>query len=416
MLIRAGNPRYGRLHRPGPLAISSPGNMSLLSIIVPTHERFRYAEKAVTALLDLSDEIEVVVSDTSEVDPWPKDLVACSGGRLKIVRPGNGISVVDNFNAALDAAAGDYVCFIGDDDIVTADAVTIARWASDSGVDAVQVTFPVLFYWPDYLHRSFPELYSGTLWVTRYSGKITPLDARKSLAYAAHRLGRGVYAMPRAYCGIVSRKLIATIVASEGRLFGGVSPDIYSAALIASYATTAVQIDFPIVIPGASGASTAGQSAAGGHRGALRDNDHIRPFRGLKWHPLVPEFYSVPTVWGFSLAKAVEKLPASDAPPLNWGRLYAQCLLYHQKYWHETWVAMSNYAGRYSWLRLTSMILRGFVAEFIWLAHKLSERASLRRRNSVSTRLGGMIDLAAVLVAIDAIKREGPPLLIDIPR
>ncbi|WP_374220708.1 hypothetical protein [Deefgea sp. CFH1-16] len=38
---------------------------------------------------------------------------------MKIVRPPNSISVVDNFNIALNAADGDYLVFIGDDDFVS---------------------------------------------------------------------------------------------------------------------------------------------------------------------------------------------------------------------------------------------------------------------------------------------------------
>src|SRR3546814_1908638 len=82
--------------------------------------------------------------------------------------------------------------------------------------------------------------------------------------------------MPRAYCGLISLTLIKRILADHDALFGGVSPDIYSAALISAHSVNALDIDFPAVIPGASGASTAGQSAAGRHVGALRDNDHIR--------------------------------------------------------------------------------------------------------------------------------------------
>src|SRR3546814_18230876 len=89
--------------------------------------------------------------------------------------------------------------------------------------------------------------------------------------------------MPRAYCGLISLTLIKRILADHDALFGGVSPDIYSAALISAHSVNALDIDFPAVIPGASGASKAGQSAAGRHVGVLRDNDHIRPFRNLIW-------------------------------------------------------------------------------------------------------------------------------------
>src|SRR3546814_8305017 len=91
--------------------------MPRVSVIIPTHERFRYAKETVAAILEMHEEIELIVSDTSEVDPWTS---AAPHPRLKVVRPGTGISVVDNFNTALSHATGDYVCFIGDDEIGSA--------------------------------------------------------------------------------------------------------------------------------------------------------------------------------------------------------------------------------------------------------------------------------------------------------
>src|SRR3546814_5068960 len=54
--------------------------------------------------------------------------------------------------------------------------------------------------------------------------------------------------MPRAYCGLISLTLIKRILADHDALFGGVSPDIYSAALISAHSVNALDIDFPAVI------------------------------------------------------------------------------------------------------------------------------------------------------------------------
>lgn len=379
--------------------------MPILSVIIPTHERFRYAQETIETILGMGDDIELVVSDTSAVDPWTS---VAPHPRLKVVRPGVGISVVDNFNTALSHATGDYVCFIGDDDLVAPDIVEIAKWAKDQDVDAVRFTFPVIFYWEDYVHRSNPEAYSGTLWVSRYSGSIRTLDTRHALREAAAKLGHGVLEMPRAYCGLVSRKLIDRILIDHGALFGGVSPDIFSAALIAAYSEKAVDIDFPAVIPGASGASTAGQSAAGRHVGGLRDNAHIRPFTHLVWHPLVPEFYSVPTVWGYSLVRALEQISATHPTLPNWGRLYVQCLLYHRGYWRLTLRAMTAYRRQASFLSLLMALMGGAVAELGWALGRIWRRLSVRASLTHDRRIDGVARIAtAASVALGLIE-EGP--------
>lgn len=363
--------------------------MPLLSLVIPTHERFRYARETVSAILEMIDDIEVIVSDTSAADAWAQTDIAQARGRLKIVRPGTGISVVDNFNAAVAQAAGDFVCFIGDDDLVTPAIVDIARWAAANDVDAVRLSFPVLFYWADYQHRAQPKAYAGTIWASRYTGAVSPLDPRAALHLASTQLGRGVFNMPRAYCGLVARSLVTRVIERHGALFGGVSPDIYSAALLAAEARHAVEIDFPAIVPGASGASTAGQSAAGRHVGGLRDNDHIRPFRNLVWHPFVPEFYSVPTVWSYSLVRALERIEGCDVEAAGWGRLYAQCLLYHRAYRRETLQAMRAYAQATSSASLVVKVARGLAAEAIWAAGRLRHRWSVQRTTTNDERVEG---------------------------
>lgn len=351
--------------------------MPVLSILVPTHERARYALPTVETLLARSRDAEIIVCDTSEVDAF-RDLSRKwqSSGRLKIIRPGSGLSVVGNFNAALAEATGDYLCFIGDDDLIADDLEEIAAWAGREKFETVGFSFPVQYYWPDYMHRREPERYSATLWYRPFSAAITGLDAKAAVRLAMARPGLGVFDMARAYCGLVSRDLIQRVQEQHGPLFGGVSPDIYSAVLLSAESRSSVHLDYPGVTPGASGASTAGKSAAGTHVGPLRENAHISAFGPFDWHPLVPEFYSVPTVWSYSLIRAVEAVGSADVnlDRVNLGRLYARCLLYYPAYRSLTWQAMKRYVETYSALRLVTGLLRGGAGEFLWLLQKLRQR------------------------------------------
>lgn len=382
--------------------------MPVLSVVIPTHERFRYARYTVDAVLRMSDDIEVVVSDTSTKDAWSDAGLYGSSDRLKIVRPPTGISVVDNFNIALGHATGDFICFIGDDDLVTPDVIQIVRRAAAEGVDAIRFAFPVLFYWHDYAHKALPEAYAGTIWASDYAASIRPLDTKRSLNNALAQLGRGVFDMPRIYCGIIARSLIDRVIERHGALFGGVSPDIYSAALLSAHATRVIDLDFPAVIPGASGASTAGQSAAGKHVGALRDNDHIRPFKNLVWHALVPEFYSVPTVWSYSFVRALEQIDEDLVLRANWGRLYAQCLMYHRRYRSETLTAMRAYARRTSPAALMAAVSKGIAAETVWAAKQVGKRLSVRHGTTKDLRFAGADDVDSALAIIGEVVAKGP--------
>lgn len=303
----------------------------LVSVIIPTHNRPDCAVSTIRAVLAAGDCLEVIVSDTSEKDNISPAFSQETLPRLKLLRPGHALSVVDNFNLAMAAASGEYLVFIGDDDLVAPQIAEVACWAKDQGVDAIGFTFPALYYWPNFASTTRWKAAGSTLVVNGFSGKAAPFDAKEKLAEALQNMGAGVLDMPRAYAGMVSRQLVQRIVAKHGALFGGVSPDIYSAALISLECSKAYRIDYPIVIPGASGGSTSGHSARGKHVGGLRDNAHIGAFKNLVWDERVPEYYSVPTVWGYSLLKAIEDKPQWLART-DFSRLYIKCLISDPQY------------------------------------------------------------------------------------
>lgn len=379
--------------------------MPLLSVIVPTHNRAKYALPTVRSLLALSERIEVVVSDTSSDDVL-QDAIAQlpAAHRVNLVRPPTGVSVVDNFNAALAAATGDYLVFIGDDDLVTSAAIHIAEWAKRTGVDAVSVAFPANYYWPDFQHRLRGDFYAGTLRIDDFSGCISEHDAQRALTDAAESLGNGVMTMPRAYAGMISLELANRIRQRHGELFGGVSPDIYSAALISSECRRCMRIDYPIVVPGNSGASTSGQSASGGHLGGLRDNAHIGAFKNLVWDELIPEFYSVPTVWGFSLLKALEKLGRQESA--NLANLYVRALLFHRHYAAFTKASIRTWAHQRGWLHVVPRMLAAAAGEAGWVFRKVFSMARVTASGKAPPQLSGLADTVEASVRIEALLQE----------
>lgn len=343
--------------------------MTIISVIIPTHNRAKYAIPTIKSVLEISGELEVVVTDTSD-----KDEISCAfpdvDGRLKIIRPGEKLNVVENFELGIKNSCGDYLIFIGDDDLVVDWIVELAYWAKNNRVDALKTTLPAHYYWPDFKHKRRGDHYSGTVHINKFTGSIREIDAVAAMEAAADDLGGGVLLMPRAYVGIVSRDLVDGIVKKYGNFFGGVSPDIYSAALISKEARCCIELDYPVIVPGSSGASTAGQSASGGHVGGLRDNAHIGAFKDLTWDPLVPEFYSVPTVWSYSFIKALEKIDGG-IELANFPRLYVRCLLYHRAYRKQTIESIKFFQKNNGKYNTIVMIFKSFLREIIWIIKRI---------------------------------------------
>lgn len=356
--------------------------MPLLSVIIPTHNRAHCAISAIKSTLSISDDIQVVVSDSSDIDlitPEFKDWN--DPKRLKFVRHNEPISVVDNFNSALQAADGEYLLFIGDDDFVSSEVVSLAQWAKANDVDSLKFSFPALYYWPNFKHATRGDVYAGTLHIAPFTGKISAHNAQDALTYALNNFGGGVFEMPRAYAGMLSSTLAKKIIGKYGSLFGGVSPDIYSSALISTEASNCMHIDFPIIIPGASGQSTTGQSAVGGHRGELRANPHISAFKNLIWDDRIPEFYSVPTVWSFSLLKAVEEIAKQNENRVitpNFGRLILKCLAYHPDEMENTLVSFRILREKYGSAFILWQLTSALFSEFAWGIGRIKNRIVAR--------------------------------------
>ncbi|MDM8355011.1 glycosyltransferase [Pandoraea communis] len=374
--------------------------MAKLSIIVPTHDRAQYAVPTIRYLLDTCHDAEIVVADSSEEDKLTDGLNDHPRfSQVRLLRPEKRpMSVVDNFNFGLRHSTGDYLVFLGDDDFVMPIVGDVCDWMQSNDIDVVKFTFPALYFWPDFQHKRLAGSLGGTLHLAPFTGKASIYDPRKALAEALDNFGGGVMDMPRAYAGMVSRQLVQRIANEYGDLFGGVSPDIYSSALISMCSSKCVYLDYPVLIPGASSASTAGQSANGQHIGKLRENAHIAPFTDLVWDARIPEFYSVPTVWSFSLLKAVEKL-GIKMDRVNFMRLYLKCYLYHADYRSVTREAF-RHSRENGFLRnaMVSCAI-ALLRESRWVFGKIVDRIARRFKAS-------KIDVLVDVQDLNAARRE----------
>jgi hypothetical protein len=199
---------------------------------------------------------------------------------------------------------------------------------------------------------------------------------------------------------MLSKRLVARIEQRHGHLFGGVSPDIYSATLIAAHAEKAVIVDYPFVIPGASPSSTAGQGAERSDRGALRANDHISRFgSALKWDDAIPEFYSPHTVWAYSLCKALEQVPELGIRP-GYGRLYATCLLYYKGQRGAVGRAIAHLARRKGWLPVIGQLAQGLLAEAFFLLRRVASKLRNPRAGGGARKIGPNDTISAAYTAL----------------
>ena len=99
--------------------------MSLVSIIVPVYGVEQYLPECVESLLRQTHrELEIILVDDASPDNCPRlcDRYAAQDSRVRAVHKPNG-GAASARNAGLDAATGDYICFVDGDDWVDPDYV-----------------------------------------------------------------------------------------------------------------------------------------------------------------------------------------------------------------------------------------------------------------------------------------------------
>lgn len=351
----------------------------LLTIVIPTRNRSECALYCVIAALDATKNAEIVIADSGDDDQLEMALLKTGLNLERVIhiRTGRELNVVENFEAALNYCKGEYIIYIGDDDLVGPNIEKICQWASDNKIEAVVPygnRFGVAYYWPGVKSKYFGDAYDSKLFIWSASSKIKFVNTKNELISAQRNIGCGLLLLPRLYHGLVRHDVLNRIRKKYGQVFGGVSPDIYSAVLIASETEKVFFVDYPFCVPGASPKSEAGSGAARTDRVAFEDSTYLKRFKGLSWDPEIPRFFSPYNVWGFSLNAAMRKLgrPLGLSPLC---RLYARCLFYCWPYRHEIFECLRFVRKKYGFLNVITLLIFGLTSELFSLLFRIFLKA-----------------------------------------
>jgi glycosyltransferase involved in cell wall biosynthesis len=93
--------------------------MSLVTIAIPTYDRLEYLKEAVaSARTQTHGEIEILIGDdgtSREIDEWSR-AISSLDSRVRYQRNKRNLGMAGNWNALVDAARGELIVIIGDDD------------------------------------------------------------------------------------------------------------------------------------------------------------------------------------------------------------------------------------------------------------------------------------------------------------
>ena len=313
----------------------------LLSVVIPTHNRAKYAIHAIHSILSIDDaRLELIISDTSTdnllADQVHHGSYALSrDSRLKYIRPTGRLDMTANHNMAISHASGQFVCLIGDDDTISSDALSAASWADQNSIDVIAPNVVANYAWPDFRSRFFGKGHAGRLYLPKKLGSISVHASKEALQLALRGAAQGTDGLPKIYHGIVNRRLLERIKERSGAYFHGSSPDVSGAIGLALMTKEFVVVDFPLTIPGASGGSNTGRSAMNKHKGGLGQESQTKGFQKNGWSEGVPRFFSVETVWAHAALETIHKLEPSLIKDFNFSRLLGICSAIHSDYSKE---------------------------------------------------------------------------------
>lgn len=304
--------------------------MALLSIIIPTKNRYEYLFRIVEAILTNvnCDELEIIVQDNSDNNEGAIVFFASlSDVRIKYYYTDYPLPISDNVEKALEHVTGEYITFIGDDDFVAPNICDIVNAMKKRKIEAL--TYDCGFYWWESVDFAKPTAARQKMafWLPKSSFLEQRFEIRNSKNELTKILKSGgvlIGDMPKFYHGIVSRKLLERLKLECGRYLIGSCPDICFATSIALLVDNHYHLNYPVTICGASRDSAAGLGARNVHFSELDEVAFLRPNIIQKWDGNIPRIWSPATIYAQTVSEVLKEL----APfyHINYAGLYFSML------------------------------------------------------------------------------------------
>lgn len=270
-------------------------NKPLISIFVPTRNRYVYLKNLIKLIESFNDErIELVIHDNSdsniEILEYLNsfDLVS-----TKYYYYQGFLTMSDNSTKAFLHCSGEYVCMIGDDDAVCHNIAECAEWMRTFDVDALRSTI---------LHFDYSSTSNNLLYWEDISPTYTILDPLRELKNV---LSGGLIDfgnIPKPYHGIIKRDVLRKIYDIGGTCFPGCTPDMSGAVASCFFVRKYVKVNLPVIIPAASPADSGGMS---GQVNELDEVPWISQEIKDNWESKIPKIWAREFIWSESGSKAL---------------------------------------------------------------------------------------------------------------
>ena len=303
----------------------------ILSVIVPTYNRYEYLKGCIETTLSIeSDDFELIIHDNTEDNssflPFVKSI---KDERLRYYHKKEHVSVSDNSDLAMSYARGNYICMIGDDDTICESLIDAAHYCEKENIDAINYLIAG-FNWPDMTFEGTKEE-ANMFFRYKASGVVRIMNHSKELHDAITSANGLLDTMPRAYHGLVSKKVMERIYDKTGSYFPGPSPDMGNAAAVCLVANRTAFIYDYLIVSGYGYKSARGEGNRKAHYGKLKDKPWLPKDILERWDKDIPPIFSAETITADSLTESLRRMGRDDlTAKYNYASLYAIFLGHHR--------------------------------------------------------------------------------------
>lgn len=331
----------------------------LLSIVVPTKNRAIYLKSFISLVCSFhNDDIELVIQDNSDSNEEILEfLSAPQYSRVVYHYDPSPMPVIQNSELAIQNSSGKYVCFMGDDDLLSGRLYDFVKWMDHYGYESA-VFQRASYSWPGVTHKAhkFPDLM-----IPKFKGTLSEVNVNREyaglLSTGAVRLGK----TPQLYQGVVQRKKLDEVFQQTGTYFPGPSPDMAISAALTQVIKKHLYCDVPYISSGASPKSAAGLGAKHMHKGNLRDMAFLPRDTEAVWEPSIPKIWTGPTIYAESALKALRAMGAEkDIEKFNYTYFYSHFYVFCHGY-KEMLDTLKTRETRFSPIRYRGYIMAIFL-------------------------------------------------------
>lgn len=283
----------------------------IVSFVIPTFNRSKYCISQIKSFGKIKGDFEVVISDNS-TDKLLFDFINKNGVNYKIkyYYTEENLDMTQNLNRAISFARGEYLCCLGDDDIIMPDCIDYINEFKKKKINIISPNISINYCWPDFSSKYFDNAHKSRLYYLYSKPYIKKKNSKNAFKKAIEKCFQGTVNMPKLYHGFVNRNIFEKIKLETGNYLFGSSPDISASILLSLNSEYYYETNIPLTIPGASSSSNTGRAAKKNHIGKLEDENQTKHYI-KSWPKLLPKLFTVETVWAHSAFISLEKMKIS---------------------------------------------------------------------------------------------------------